>query len=363
LTILFAGGGTGGHIFPNVAVIETLRARSVGFEPILLTSQRQIDRDICDGLGIEAAVLPAQPLGRAPQAMLRAWFCYLGSKAKVRELIAQRRVAAIVGTGGFVSGPAIAAGAAAGVPTAMVNLDAVPGRANRAMARRASVVFTAYPSPHLPGAEHIGVPLRPSVLRSVEPGEARRQLGLDPDRPVLLITAGSQGARSINALMLACCTDPVARAALEGCQVLHQSGQHDGDPLRAAYDAAMIPSRVLPFIDDMGLAWSAATAAISRAGAGSAAEVWARAVPTIFLPYPYHKDQHQVHNARPLADAGGAVLGADHADPATNLDAIRTPLTELLTDADRRRRMHAALRQHAPPDGAAAVAEWVAARL
>jgi len=113
----------------------------------------------------------------------------------------------------------------------------------------------------------------------------------------------------------------------------------------------------------MGLAWSAAEAALSRAGAGSAAEVWARAVPTVFLPYPHHKDLHQVHNAQPLVDAGGAVLGVDHVEPAANLDAIRGPLAELLTDPAPRQAMGAALRTHAPPDGAAAVADWLVMQL
>ncbi len=365
-TILFAGGGSGGHIFPNLAVLERLRERGVAFTPRLILSHRLIDRQIAQANQLQYTVIPARPLALHPLRLPAVIAGYAGSKRIVRQLIKQHHVAAVIGTGGFVCGPALAAGAAAGVPTAMVNLDAVPGRANRLMARKADIVFTAHDTPafaHLPRVQRVGVPLRASVLRQTEPGEARRMLGLDASRPTLLITAGSQGAMSINQLMLRLCTDPPARDALQGWQVVHQSGQQDTDALRSAYEQAGIPARVEPFIDDMGLAWSAADLSISRAGAGSAAEVWARAVPTLFLPYPHHKDQHQRLNAQPLADAGGALVLTDHVEPIANAAAVGPVLIELLTDAARRDTMRLALARTAPADGAAVIADFLARHL
>lgn len=366
-TILFAGGGTGGHIFPNLAVIERLREQAIEFTAHLIISHRPIDRQIAANHRLDYTAIPARPLALHPMRLPLSGAGYLRGRRIVRRLIRLHHAAAIVGTGGFVTGPALAAGAAAGVPTAMVNLDAVPGRANRLMARKANVVFTAHPTPAfaplqragIGRVQRVGVPLRPAVLQQTEPGEARRMLGLDAARPTLLITAGSQGATSINRLMRRLCEDRPTVAALAGWQVLHQSGEHEPEALRDAYARAGLPARVQPFIDDMGLAWSAATLAISRAGAGSVAEAWARAVPAIFLPYPYHRDQHQRLNARPLAEVGGARLVTDRVEPDANAGALGPVLIELLGDQPKRDAMRHTLQRTAPQDGGAAIAQWL----
>src|SRR5690606_34808033 len=150
------------------------------------------------------------------------------------------------------------------------------------------------------------------------PAQAREALGLAPDQPVLLVTAGSQGAATINRMMMALVKHPQGRAALADWQVYHLSGAREREAVERAYAEAGVAARVEPFCQRMGLAWRSAELAISRAGAGSVAEVLANAVPTIFMPYPYHKDQHQRLNALPLADAGGAVLVQDHIDAEAN---------------------------------------------
>jgi UDP-N-acetylglucosamine--N-acetylmuramyl-(pentapeptide) pyrophosphoryl-undecaprenol N-acetylglucosamine transferase len=268
-------------------------------------------------------------------------------------------VAAVVATGGFVSGPAITVAARAGLPCAMVNLDAVPGQANRLLVRRCTQVFTAYRSSRLPGAKAIGLPLRKASVGDPDPAMARRALGLPLDRPLVLVTGATHGATSVIHAMEALVRRPALVDALRGWQVLHQCGTYDVPGLRTAYDAAGVEATVVDYLDAMGQAWAAADLAVSRAGAGSVAEAWANATPTVFLPNPYHRDQHQRHNAQPMVDGGGAVMLSDEIDAERNADLLLPVLLELLGDRRRRDGMRQAARRTCPPDGAVAVAEWL----
>jgi UDP-N-acetylglucosamine--N-acetylmuramyl-(pentapeptide) pyrophosphoryl-undecaprenol N-acetylglucosamine transferase len=163
--------------------------------------------------------------------------------------------------------------------------------------------------------------------------------------------------------MLQLLQSPERAATFEGWQVLHQCGTFDVDLVQRAYDAARIEAKVVPYCDQMGLAWSGAEVVLSRAGAGSVAEAWANAAPTIFMPNPYHRDQHQRHNAGPLVAAGGAEILADEIDATRNARALGPVLERLMRDPDRRDGMRRALQQTRPPDGAARVAEWIGDRL
>lgn len=362
-TVLFAGGGSGGHIFPNLAIIERLREGGVKFTPRLIISNRPLDAQIVQRNGLAATVLPVRPVSSRPwhwPGFLGAW---LSSRKSINELIGSSRVAAVVATGGFVSGPPLAAAKALGIPSALVNLDAVPGRANRLLARKASVLLTAYDVPQWPGATRIGMPVRRAAVGPADPIEARRELGLDGLRPMLLICGGSQGAQSLNRMMPALLQNAQLRQLLSTWQVLHLCGEGAEPALTAAYAQARVPARVQAFSDRMGLAWSAADLAISRAGASTVAEAWANTTPTIFLPYPYHKDQHQRHNAQPLVDLGGAVMYRDLIDPQTNAQQLAGPLLSLLGKAEWRRRMVQQMQQHPLTDGAQVVADWVRQKL
>jgi UDP-N-acetylglucosamine--N-acetylmuramyl-(pentapeptide) pyrophosphoryl-undecaprenol N-acetylglucosamine transferase len=181
---------------------------------------------------------------------------------------------------------------------------------------------------------------------------------------VLLITGASQGATSINALMLEhAYSNP---DHFNDWQILHLAGHGADEPQHAPYEKSGIRATVLPFLHDMGLAWGAADLAISRAGANSVAEVAINAVPTLFLPYPYHKDMHQRHNAQPLVDMGkpdgpsGAVMETDLIDPAANARHLTPILHSLMRDEPRRRRMREMLRAHVMPDAALAIAKMIA---
>ncbi|MFA9477217.1 glycosyltransferase [Phycisphaerales bacterium AB-hyl4] len=381
LTVLLAGGGTGGHIFPNAAVLERLREADAG-EPEksrvtghFILSRRPLDGQIADGLGVEWTSIVAEPFGLRPRVLWRFLSGFGEAKRQVRGVIARnggnpglrgaqpsalgRTV--MVATGGFVSGPAVRAAKACSVPVALVNLDAVPGRANAWLAGQVDKVFSVYEHASLRGAERVGLPLRRTAVRGdVEPEQARCELSLLPDRRTLLVTAGSQGAVSINRAMMALCEHDAVRSALrERWQVMHLAGESMRDEVAKAYAAAGIEANVLAFCDTMGLAWRSADLAITRAGAGSVAEAWANRVPSVFLPYPYHKDEHQRLNAQPMVDTGGAVLLRDRVEPTANVSELAPLLGPMLTADDRLMEMRAALDRDPPGDGAQAVADWV----
>ncbi len=360
-TILFAGGGTGGHIFPNVAILERLRQRDLPFDSTFLVSSRPLDGEILRALQFDFVPLPVQPLSGRPWRWPRFAGSWLASARSIRRLLDNQNVSAVVATGGFVSGPAVLGAHRRGLPVALVNLDAVPGRANRALARRATTIFSAYEVPAWPNCRRIGLPLRRSAIGPGQAADARRALGLDPVVNTLLVMGGSQGATSLNALFRPLLgTSARTQKVLSRWQVLHLAGtRSDAATLEQVYGQAGVPAKVLTFCQQMGLAWGAASAAISRSGAGSVAEAWANAVPTIFVPYPYHRDQHQKHNAQPLIGLGAALLHDDRIDPQANGAAIAVPLLAMLTDAAKRSAMRESLIKSWPGDGAEVVAAWL----
>jgi len=361
--ILLAGGGSGGHIYPNVAVAERLSAMGAGLEECYVVSERAIDRVVCEGLGEAWVAVLAEPMVMRPRGLVRWGRGYKAATEVLERLIREQGVTAVVSTGGFVGGPAVAAAGRAGVASCLVNLDAVPGKANRWSARRADEVFTAYEGTGLARARHVGVPLREASRATMKAAAARWQLGLSPDKPTLLVTAGSQGATSINAAMAELVGRTVAKRAMKSWEVVHLAGSAEGEVAKAetAYAKAGVRAVVMPFMEAMGVAWSAAELAVCRAGAGTVAEAWASETPAVFLPYPHHRDQHQRHNAEPLARAGGALLAEDRVDAVATVGGLLGRVVELLSNAARREAMRQSLAKTRPADGARAVAQWVMA--
>jgi UDP-N-acetylglucosamine--N-acetylmuramyl-(pentapeptide) pyrophosphoryl-undecaprenol N-acetylglucosamine transferase len=362
-TILLVGGGTGGHIFPNLAVLERLHERHAPVYPHFVVSDRPLDAEIMSKAQYDYTALPAVGLAVSrPWTWLRFWKLHQASVERSLQLIDETQAAAMVATGGFVSAPAVEAARRRGVPVAVVNLDAVPGKANRMMVAKATEVFTCYPCAQLTTARRVGLPIRRASVADagITPGEARRQLGLDPNRLTILVTAGSQGATTINQMMMDLVSRPRAKHSLMNWQVLHLSGAAERDAVAKAYQDAKVPARVEAFCNAMGLAWRAATIAVCRAGAGTVAEVWANATPALFFPYPFHRDQHQRLNAQPLVDHGGAIMLTDEIDPVNNVAQLMGPLLALMSNDAQRASMIEQLQHKAPEDGAAAIAHWVA---
>jgi UDP-N-acetylglucosamine--N-acetylmuramyl-(pentapeptide) pyrophosphoryl-undecaprenol N-acetylglucosamine transferase len=318
-----------------------------------------LDLRVAEASGWNVQAIAAAPLRMTPSGLWAFWRQFQRGRHQVGELICRCRPVALLATGGFVSGPAVAAARKVGLPAALVSLDAVPGRANRLMAKHVDAVFTVGDHADLPDAQTIGFPLRREAVASTNAGDARRELQLGEDRPTLLIFAGSQGARTINRAMIELVGRELTRQLFADWQIFHIAGSGQAEAICEAYDAAGIVGRVVEYCQRMDLAWAAADLAITRAGAGTVAEAWANAVPCVMLPYPYHKDQHQKHNTQPMVQRDAAVVLDDQIEPWLNADAMGVALQPLLADSQKRRAMRQHLMDDPPADGAAIVADWV----
>ncbi|MCW5768056.1 MAG: UDP-N-acetylglucosamine--N-acetylmuramyl-(pentapeptide) pyrophosphoryl-undecaprenol N-acetylglucosamine transferase [Phycisphaeraceae bacterium] len=370
---LFAGGGTGGHLFPGLAVAEhviTLEAAAGRPSPacVFLASDRAIDRRILGEARLGGQPVRFEPTGAAPFVVTPRGIARFAAgwgrtvrqtREMIRALRTEGREVRVVALGGFVAAPAVQGARVERSPVTMLNLDAVPGLANRWISKRVSAVFTsAEVEDPIAHGRHPWTQI-PPIVRSeaIAPGDAeacRTALGLDPHLPTLVVTGASQGARSINRLMGEILTrEP---DALRGWQVFHQTGQDEVEQTRDAYRAAGVPARVETFIARMGVVWGAADLAVSRAGAGSVAEVWANRVPAVLMPYPYHKDQHQRLNARVLERSGGAIVVEDRIEATPNMEYAGATIVGLLRDSSKRATMRGALAALGPANGAERVA-------
>lgn len=357
--VIFAGGGTGGHIFPAIAILESLRTEHPDLPALFLSSTRDIDRRILEPRRLHFQPIAARPFSLHPNSLIRFALTWSGAVRSCVDAIALHlqqhavtpRAAALVATGGFVSAPAVAAARKLGLRAALVNLDAVPGKANRYLASKTDIVFSTYEAL---GARLVGPIVRREARAPGDRAACRRCFGLDPDRLTLLVTGASQGAESLNRFVPSLVRH--ATQAFADWQILHQAGPDRSAQVRAAYAALPVRAEVVELVEDVGSMWGAADLAIARAGAGTVAEAWINRVPAAFLPYPYHKDEHQRHNALPLERAGAAVICRDLIDPERNMAEHADMLVRLLTESRGLLDMGTAYDRLAATDGAATIA-------
>jgi UDP-N-acetylglucosamine--N-acetylmuramyl-(pentapeptide) pyrophosphoryl-undecaprenol N-acetylglucosamine transferase len=304
--IAIACGGTGGHLFPGLAIAGELTER--GCDILLLISPKEVDQQAVRSIrGMRVEVLPAIGLKRDALAEFCSgfWKSFLTAKKLFQEHPPQ----AVLAMGGFTCAPPVLAGKACGAATFLHESNTIPGKANRWLSYLVDQAFVGFPSAgnrlHSQSVVSTGTPVRPQ-FRPMDPTVCRTALGLDLQHPVLLVMGGSQGASAINDLVL----QAVARllAATPDLQFLHLSGSTDFERVQSFYLARNCKAVVRPFLTEMEMALGAATVAVSRAGASSLAELAAMRLPAILVPYPSAADRHQFYNARALVDAGAAVL-------------------------------------------------------
>ncbi|MFT5423332.1 MAG: UDP-N-acetylglucosamine--N-acetylmuramyl-(pentapeptide) pyrophosphoryl-undecaprenol N-acetylglucosamine transferase [Phycisphaerales bacterium] len=362
LGVIFAGGGTGGHLFPALAVAEELGSGPPSVRTHFLCSDRPLDARILTAAGVAFTPLAARPVVTKPMPLLKfaaSWGPSVrATRAAIRELRAQVDRVHMVTMGGFVAPPAVQAARAEKVPVLMVNLDAVPGLANRFIAKRVSEIVSAVRVEGR-GWETVPPVVRQELRSPREPGPCRESFGLDPKLNTLLITGGSQGARSVGQFVVGLAEQNPG--SFEGWQVIHQSGSHgeDNDGYIKRWADLGVRAHVEPFLTDMPSAWWGADLHVGRCGAGTVAESWATRTPSVFMPYPWHKDLHQKHNAQPLAGAGAAALIEDRIEAEKNLAQHGALLVGLLTDPGERGAMARALEALGEPDGALRIAQRV----
>jgi UDP-N-acetylglucosamine--N-acetylmuramyl-(pentapeptide) pyrophosphoryl-undecaprenol N-acetylglucosamine transferase len=360
--VILAGGGTGGHLFPGVAVAQGFRALDPGIRVTWLCTDRALDSAQLARYGIPFDVLPAPRL-TGWTAWLTFPFAFLASVRRAGAYLDERKPGAVVSLGGYGGAPVVRAAAGRGIPAVLLEQNVIPGRANRYLASRAARILTQweesvpYFGRNASRVEVSGNPVREEIVRR-EPAEARRLLGLRPDRRTLLVMGGSQGAGGINRAFL-------AQAALLGAfrdrlQVLHLAGaENAAEGLRKAYAEAGVEAKVLAFSDEMALVQSAADFVVSRAGGTSIAELGVLGVPAALVPYPFAAEDHQRHNARAAAKGGGAMVVEE-----TDLQGeagLRPLLERAAGDAGPLAEMAARMRALGRPEARREVAERIRA--
>ena len=342
MRVLLAGGGTAGHTSPLLATADALRRLVPDVEITCLGTPRGLENRVVPEAGYPLELIPPVPLPRKPGADLVKVPARLRGAVKETLAVLDRvRPDVVVGYGGYVSVPAYVAARRRRLPLVVHEQNALPGLANRVGARLASRVAVSFPGTKLPRAEHVGLPLRQMISqldRAATRAEARAFFGLDPDRPTLVVTGGSQGARRLNQSV-----SGAARALGEaGVQVLHVVGPKG----EAVPEPTGVPYVVLDFVDRMDLLLSAGDLMVCRAGANSVTEAAAVGLPAIFVPLPIGNGE-QERNARPVVDAGGGLLVAD-ADLTAAWVADTVP--GLVTDPERLSAMGSAASALIPRD-------------
>jgi UDP-N-acetylglucosamine--N-acetylmuramyl-(pentapeptide) pyrophosphoryl-undecaprenol N-acetylglucosamine transferase len=352
---VIACGGTGGHLFPGLAVGEELRRR--GCRVTLMVSPKEVDQQAIASISdMEIVTLPAVGLNRGGWISFLSGFCK--SYRLARRLFARQRPDVVLAMGGFVSAPPVAAAWRCGAKTFLHESNSVPGRANRWLARWVDGAFVYFPAAaqrlRAKRVEVTGMPVRPQFLQRLTAAQARSSLGLNPGAPLLLVMGGSQGASKVNDLALAAL--PLLRQAAPDLQFMHLTGARDSEKVRAGYDAHHVPALVRTFFDDMATALAAADVAVSRAGASSLAELAARELPAVLIPYPTAADNHQHFNALAFAHSGAArMLQQETATPAS----LAHEILDLLGAASKLSDMRQSLAVWQTPGASAHIAEKI----
>lgn len=364
--VAIACGGTGGHLFPGLAVGEQLQQR--GCAVALLVSPKDVDQEaVKSAHGMEIFILPAVGLQN------RNYFsfaCSFWKSWRVSKRIFQSRPPqAVLAMGGFTSAPPILAAKTVGARTFLHESNTIPGRANRFLARYVDEAFIGFPGAaarlRARKVTVTGTPVRPQFqLR--DPSACRVALGLEPDRPTLLVMGGSQGASGINDLVVKLL--PLLAEHLPQLQLFHLAGPKDADKIRQTAAAHQIKAVVHSFFAQMELALGAATVAVSRAGASSLAEIAAVRVPSLLIPLPTAADNHQYFNALAFEKTGAADLYAQKNMPPEKtesliLKTLAGVILKLIQNPEARGKMQTALVQWHAPKAAAQIADTMLAAI
>ena len=365
--ILFAGGGTGGHLYPAIALASAVKAERPGTEVHFVGAQRGVEARVLPNERQPHTLLPFEPLRRS-----RIWEnwklvpSFVSSARGLSRLFKDFDPKLVVGTGGYASAPACAFALLKGVAVAVQEQNSYPGLTTRVMSRWARQVHLGFPEArrHLkPGPQTevsaLGNPIRPPDL-SLDPAACRQAFGLRADSTVILVVGGSQGSRAINEALLAALADRGSGIGdrglwVEGVELLWATGPNHFESIRSRLAQMNGVEWVKPvaYINEMNKALRAADIAVSRAGAMATAELLAWGIPALLIPLPTAAADHQTHNARALSEAGAGLLLLEK---DLTPERLRAELVKLAGDRELRARMSEAARNRARPQAARDIA-------
>ena len=347
---ILAGGGTGGHVIPAIAIAQELK-KCYGAEVLFIGTERGLETRLVPAAGFPLRFVKVGALNRVSLATrLKTMVDLPRAIFTARAMLSEFQPDVVIGVGGYASGPAMLAAILNRMPTLAFEPNLVPGFANKIIARFVSAAAVHFPqtAEYFRNPVVTGVPVRPAFFQI-------RRKPYVPASPTLLVFGGSQGARAINQAMTRAL--PQLRKRVPGLQVIHQTGQRDYEDTLAAYTRASVPAEVHKFIDDMPAFFARADLVVCRSGASTVAEIAAAGEPAVFVPFPRAADDHQRRNAEAMEQAQAAIVVEE-----TRLDEVWLvdTLAALLEDPARLDRMSQAARALARPNAAKEIAELAA---
>jgi UDP-N-acetylglucosamine--N-acetylmuramyl-(pentapeptide) pyrophosphoryl-undecaprenol N-acetylglucosamine transferase len=360
--IMIVGGGTGGHLFPGIAVVEELRRRNPGVEVMFVGTGRGIEARVLPRLGEKLSMIDVRPwLGRSPFELLRNMVILPRAMSQAGKLLRSFKPELVLGLGGYTAGPVLLLAAAMRIPTALLEQNAHVGLTNRLLATTVGRAYLTYPETlyqfGTTKGRVLGNPVRRSFVEAAQLA-LHDPAGVEARARRVLVLGGSQGAKTLNEVV------PVALAlsniSTQGISVLHQTGDTMLDEVRRRYRGLGVNAEVVSFIDDMSRAYASASLVIARAGATTLAELCAIGKPSILIPYPHAAEDHQAKNALAMERAGAAIAIRESELTAEGLAA---QARELLSGRTRRRNMADAARKLGRPEAAAAIVDDLCAFL
>lgn len=348
MRVLIAGGGTGGHVIPALAIARELKARH-NAEVLFVGTARGMENRLVPQAGFGLMRVKVGALKNVSLiTRMRTLFDLPRAVVDARKIIRVFNPDVVVGVGGYASGPAMAAAIMMHIPTLAFEPNYVPGFANKIVGHRVSAAAVHFEQTQkfFRNAQVVGVPVRAEFFK-VPAADGNRP-------PTLLVFGGSQGAQAINQAMVAAA--PVVLRQIPALHIIHQTGERDYNDVQAAYKRAGVNAEVSAFIDDMPAAFAGADLLLCRSGASTVAEITAAGKPAIFVPFPRAADDHQRRNAEAIAQGGAAVLV-----PQSELtpERLAQMVTELFGDPKRLKEMSAQARALSHHDAAGRVARMV----
>ena len=356
----FAGGGTGGHIYPGIAIAEKIAELASGAKIHFFCSKREIDSTILSKTNFEYTALSAIGFSLKPKKFFSFLKHFNQSYKQAKETLSNFENPIVIGIGGFVSAAVVCAAHKLKIPVFLVNIDSVAGRANKLTQRFAKEIFVQFEKTKKSfknkNVTVMGCPLR-SSFENPNSEKCKQALGLNADKKILLVMGGSSGARSINEAV--CGLLGELDGFVDKWQIVHIAGRRNLDTVQRKYKDAKIQNHVIDYYDEMADLLAAADLGIGRSGAVSIAEYAVSNLPMILMPYPHHKDMHQYLNASELVEAGGAIVVDDLADLNERVEWLGEELLPLLRDDDIREQMKLSCRNIAIKDASLRIAQRI----